>query len=334
MLDIMRKHTKSWIIKLAFVVIILVFIFFFGYTQLSNKGNASASAAEVNGVMIPYGRYTLALEQTQNFYEQAFKDKIPEQMQEQMKSSALMNIVNQELFVQLGKKLGLSVTPDELYDNISKTPSFQVEGSFDPLMYKERILPYFETKYGINFENMLSDDLMSRKVVDFLTGQVTVSEGEAKQDYVQRNTTWSFDRIKVPDEATANNVIETVGSGSKWKIDGMMKELNLAKEKVEDISIDRRHTVIPQAPEHEALKELLLLTMDKPTYMKPIKAGDAYYVFQLVEVVRPSEEQWAKEKDEYMKAATEQKKQAYVMEWQESLRKKADIKEFVLATAK
>ena len=64
LLSLMRKHAKSWIIKILIAMIIMVFIFFFGYSYISNEGE---KVAEVNGEAISYVEY-------QNAYRELLKN--------------------------------------------------------------------------------------------------------------------------------------------------------------------------------------------------------------------------------------------------------------------
>lgn len=329
----MRKHTRSWMIKIIFGVIIIVFIFFFGYSQMQKGGPGGPGggvAARVNGDAISYGRYKMALEDVQGYYEKIFKDKIPEQMWPQIRQTALLRVIDQALFVQLGDKLGISVTPEELLDNISHNPSFQQDGSFDPIAYKKFILPYFENRYGINYEDVLKKDLTTAKVINFLTGNVTISDAEAKKAYDKEKSTWTFDRIATPDKTVATEVLESIKTSSAKNLESLVKKHDLKKERLENITISTKNRLIPETAENETIIQILSLTKEAPTTPAPIQAGSNFYLFRLVDIKEPGDAEWEKSKNEFTASLLERKKQDYVMEWQENLKKDAEIEQYVL----
>jgi len=52
MLDLMRKHSKSWIIKFLLIVIIIVFVLYFGATTGRNKADALATIDKKTGTYV------------------------------------------------------------------------------------------------------------------------------------------------------------------------------------------------------------------------------------------------------------------------------------------
>lgn len=348
MLDVMRKHTRSWLIKAIFVAIILSFIFFFGYSRMQ-KGmqGKTGIAARVNGEAIPYGEYKLAMEDAREFYRKIFADEIPEEMWPQIRASALHKVINQALFAQLAGKLGITVTAAEIYDAISSNPNFQKDGAFEPNIYKNTFLPYFERRYGLNYEAFLKQNLLTIKAVDFLAGHVTVDEAEAKNEYKEDNTFWSFDRIEIhnapegdvtsgtkgnrSNEEIAKEALEALASGSNRKVQQLTKKYDLKKEHLKDITIESRYDLIPGDQENKVFSELLSLSKEKPTPSNPIRSGSSWYAFKLVDFREPSDKDWGKEKAEFISALTERKKQDYLREWQEVMKEKAKIEEYVLS---
>ena len=93
LLSLMRKHAKSWIIKVLIAMIIMVFIFFFGYSYISNEGE---KVAEVNGEAISHVEY-------QNAYRDLLKN-----LQEQYKNMWSDNLI--ETFDLKNRALDMLVT--------------------------------------------------------------------------------------------------------------------------------------------------------------------------------------------------------------------------------
>ncbi len=80
MLDHLRKHSKSWIIKSILGFMTVGLVLFFGYSglQKASKGDGRgdlASIAKVNGENISEGQFQQAYEAQLKFYEQIYEKK-------------------------------------------------------------------------------------------------------------------------------------------------------------------------------------------------------------------------------------------------------------------
>ncbi len=92
MLDIIRKRASSWETKAIFGIIIIVFIFFFGYRSFSRGGKTHGGqplVAMVNGAPITQPMFQLAFDNAYQFYKQIYKGDIPKEMMNQTKNSIL-----------------------------------------------------------------------------------------------------------------------------------------------------------------------------------------------------------------------------------------------------
>lgn len=346
MLDVMRKHSSSWLIKVIFALIILSFVLFFGYSRMQKAmkglGGKSGIAVMVNGERIPVGYYKLAYENTHEFYKQLFPEQIPEDMVEQMKAAALHQIINRTLLTQLAGEFNISVTPDELYESVSKNPNFQRDGVFDADAYKNNFLVYFERRYGLNYEDFLKNDLLAEKVRNFLEGQINVTETEARGAFDRENRLWGFERITIPvtapegitydidAEEIAKKTVEAKVLKSSKELDDLLKKYKLGKDKVEKVSILNTEKLLPSQEDENAIKEILSLDLTNPTLGRPVKSGSNWYIITLTDLVQPNEEKWNKEKETFISSLTSKKKQEYLMQWLESFKSKSDIKEYVL----
>lgn len=345
MLGQMRKHSESWLIKVIFAVIVLVFIFFFGYSRMQKgSGGKTGIAARVNGEAIPYGRYRIAFENASEFYKKIFPDQMSDEMIFQIRASALSQVINEILLKQFAEDMGIKVTVKEIYDTIASNPNFQNEGVFDSNAYKNVFLPYFERRYGLNYEKLLKDGLLADHARDFILNNVEITENEAKETFYKEKTNWSFERIIIPEsiaedgkfdvdgQTIASQVLESVKSGSKNELNSLVKKYSLKDEEIKDVTIDKKQRLLPDEDENEFYLDIFSLNKEKPTLAEPLKTGSSYYVFKLIDTKKPSDEDWEKQKEEYVKTLAEKKKQEYLMQWQETLKEKADIKEYILST--
>jgi len=343
MLDIMRKHTRSWVIKVVFTAIILSFIFFFGYSQLQQGSAGSSVAATVNGEAVPMGEYKIALTDAREFYRNMFKNEIPEQMWPQIRQSALFKVISQVLMAQFAKEIGFNVTNLEIYEAIQQNPNFQQDGIFSPTSYKTVFLPYFERRFGLNYEELLRQEMMAAKGTEFILNQITIAEAEAKKQFMEEKTKWTFERIMIPktapegvtyDKTPAEIATELHGflsEGKKRDISRMTKKYKLTDDELKDISIQRKAMLIPSADTIDFFEELFSLTKESPIHKAPMESGESFYVFKLVKIEKPSEGEWEKEKTAFISNYTNRAKQEELREWQERLRSEASIEEYVLS---
>jgi peptidyl-prolyl cis-trans isomerase D len=179
MLNILRKHATSWIIKVALGLIVVVFISWGGY---SYKDREAGRLAKVNDQYITYGEYRKVYDQlVENYRRQmgkAFSQEFIEKLK--LKEQALEFLINQYIVIGAAGELGLATTPQEIQNAILRYPVFQNAGKFDQARYVEllrmnRLTP--ET-----FEQQLAEDLLQRKVENFIKRQATVGEDEIQAD--------------------------------------------------------------------------------------------------------------------------------------------------------
>ena len=179
MLDLMRKHAKSWMIKFLIGAIAIVFVFW-GAGSFSNK--TVTQVAVVNEVPISVAdydeTYRRLLERVQQQYKNILTDELLEAMN--LKQQALNQLIDQQIIYQEAQKMGLDVDNQELQRQIARVPYFQVGGKFDKATYM-RMLSVM--KYSsADFEEAMRRDILNSKVLNLVGDLAKVSEKEAK-DY-------------------------------------------------------------------------------------------------------------------------------------------------------
>jgi peptidyl-prolyl cis-trans isomerase D len=185
MLNIMRKHAQSWIIKIALFLIAIVFIF---WGVGSFRSERASRVAQVNGKSISVNEYQQMFRQTlervrlslgqQPFDEKAFYS--PE-----FKKKVLDGMIEKMLIQEYGKKLGFAVTPEELSRAIQQMPFFQENGKFSFAKYK-RLLQMNRMTPEV-FENEQKTVLLETRVKAFLNEFVKVTPEEAQNYYAYLN---------------------------------------------------------------------------------------------------------------------------------------------------
>ena len=181
MLGYMRKNAGSWIIKVLFVIIVIVFVFFYGFNQGGEKEfEYIASVGEKKISMVEYKKaYSNLLQVYKNLYKTTLSEKRIEQLG--LKQKALENLINQELFIREAESLNLKVSSDEVKKSIMATKTFHENGMFSPRLYK-RILEYYVIS-AKDFEEDQQKQLLTGKLKNLINNAVVVSDAEVRQIY-------------------------------------------------------------------------------------------------------------------------------------------------------
>lgn len=180
LLGLMRKHASSWIIKVIMMVIVLVFIFYFGYSFRASRG---LKVAEVNGDVISRYEYSKAYRDLYEAFRRQYKDLWTDKMVKlfHLKELVLNRLINERLINDEAKKLGFSVTDSEIQKAILKIKAFNVNGHFDMQRYKamlssNRITPE-------EFEQSIAKDILSKKLRQFIFTFVHLTDQEVRDHY-------------------------------------------------------------------------------------------------------------------------------------------------------
>ncbi|MBF0530687.1 MAG: SurA N-terminal domain-containing protein, partial [Deltaproteobacteria bacterium] len=179
MLDLMRKHAKSWVVSVIIGLIAVVFVFWGAGSFRKDRGG---QVATVNGDVISIGEYQEAyrriVEMTRSQFGDGLNDEIIKMLN--LKQQALDSLIVQRLIAQQAHTLGIDVLAEDLQREIAATPIFQVDGRFSPQRYQAMLsrLHYSAAQY----EELNRQELVSRKVTRLVTNLTKVSPAEAK-DY-------------------------------------------------------------------------------------------------------------------------------------------------------
>ena len=165
MLDQLRRHATSWMVKGTLTLIILTFIFFFGYSQFfSDVRNERDFVAVVGDKGIPRRRYNLAVQQGLDRMREGLKGEMPAEIEGFLKKNVLDQLVSRELAVRYAERLGARVSDEEIAAAIRSDKNLFPDGLFDPAVYEKNFLPYYRQRFGEEFEEAVGRDLLIQKV--------------------------------------------------------------------------------------------------------------------------------------------------------------------------
>ncbi|PIR17579.1 MAG: hypothetical protein COV46_03680 [Deltaproteobacteria bacterium CG11_big_fil_rev_8_21_14_0_20_49_13] len=317
MLDIIRKKSADWGVKVIFGIIIIVFVFFFGYSRMSQRDKGARGGtvvARVNGEIITRPKFQLAYDNTYKMYQNIFKGKegepLPEGIQKSVTATTINQLIQQSIVDQLGNKIGVGPTDMELAEAIKNSPAAKDEnGQFDPYMYKRRFLPYFSQKYNMDYENLLKEEIIIQNVQSVFKTEEKAPF--AKPLFDMSNTKWTFDVTEFDNEDLAK-----AGKQGKTK-------------KVGPVSISERSQIIPSDIDVEVWDKIFTLRTEKGAPAAPVQAGEKWYVVRPLKIDLPQEAQWQKDGETFQKTVATQNGQEFFQLWISSLMKDAKIHRYI-----
>lgn len=144
------------------------------------------TVATVNGEKVPASRYFRTLNQAlQNHREKEDKDP-DEAALRKMKDDIVRDFIQETLFLQEARKLGIDVSKQELAGTIQSYNIFHREGRFDQNQYFH-ILRNVIKETPSEFENETRVRIINNKLRNFIVAPVKVTEKEVIDEYLRAN---------------------------------------------------------------------------------------------------------------------------------------------------
>lgn len=194
MLGWMRKQTRSWFVYIAFGIIIVVFVFFYGWR--GDMAGDEATVAVVNGEKLTRKQYEQAYENLLMFRRNLSEDSpITDEEIKQLRQQALDNIIERTVMFQEAARLGIAVSQDEIRKQIADTPAFQRNGVFDKDIYL-RQLAANRMSPG-DYEKAMQARSLIAKLVNSVQNTAKLSEPELYGLYRLENEKVNLAFIKI-----------------------------------------------------------------------------------------------------------------------------------------
>lgn len=204
MLDYIRSNAQSFGVKVAFGVIILVFVFW-GVGSFNDRDSVNVVAI-VNGDPILVQQFEQAYRNAEESVLRNNPGITREQLKEQhLGRQVLRELIQQTLLTQEAARAGISVTPLELRQAVGGIKAFQdAQGRFDPEAYTrvlaaQRISP-------AQYEKDMSDQLLREKIFTLITAPVWVDPDEAQNRYNFLRERRVVDYLFIPAKKFADEV--------------------------------------------------------------------------------------------------------------------------------
>jgi parvulin-like peptidyl-prolyl isomerase len=195
MLTDLRENSQHFVIYLLFGILIFVFIFFFG--PQTDGCRPGATQARVG-----WAATVADVDLTQQEVEVAIRRRLTtEDMRDEdlsrLRRETLLQLIDQVAIAEKARAAGFAISRDEIARfliNKEENPEFGLfarrNGKFDYDYFKNRIQSFgtsVETYYEI-----LERELLVRRYIDFLAGQVQVSDAEVRALFDRRERKWNL----------------------------------------------------------------------------------------------------------------------------------------------
>ena len=196
MLEYIRDKSQSLGVKLAFGLIILVFVFW-GVGNFNDRSSGTLVAV-VNGDPISMREFELAYRNAEENLLRSNPGLTREQLkQQQLGRQILRDLITQVLLSQEAARTGVSITPLELRMAVGNIKGFQNEkGQFDPEVYT-RVLAA-QRMAPAQFEQDMSRDLLRQKIFAMVTAPAWVDPAESQKRFEFLREKRDVDYIFIP----------------------------------------------------------------------------------------------------------------------------------------
>ncbi|MFH1874915.1 MAG: SurA N-terminal domain-containing protein [Pseudomonadota bacterium] len=306
MLDLMRKHATSWMIKLILGAIIISFAFFFGYSQYDGNSEGTVSkgdiVARVNGHPISGEQFEFFYAQNLDRLKQAFADQeLNENVRNFAQSMTLQQIIRRDFLLNAAKQAGIKISDEQLASVIRKNIETINNGKFDPIFYKHQYLPYYQNRFGINYEDIIRQDLSISTLEQLFKNLPYL---EVKLDEQIKTIMWTFKIVEIEAENKSTSITseevqnELLGEQKAQSfinapIESWEALANIDKavvQKIGPISLAEKNKVLQGLGTFENYKTIFSLNQNSPVLKQPIKHGDKIFVIGLIEQKEVSKE--------------------------------------------
>jgi peptidyl-prolyl cis-trans isomerase D len=122
------------------------------------------------------------------------------------KREVLDQMINEQLILDANDKLGMTLPPKRVFDEIASYPAFQVDGKFDKDQY--RMLLAAQRKAPAQFEDSVRRDLELRELIGQLGQSAVVTEADVDSYLRLRDQTRDFRWIKLEKPTQAPQIAD------------------------------------------------------------------------------------------------------------------------------
>ena len=253
MLDIIRSNAQSFGVKVAFGVIILVFVFW-GIGSFTETGNVNV-VGTVNDEPITYQQFEMAYRNAEEaINQQSPRKKWTAEEKTQLGRQVFQTLVTETLINQEARRNNLDVSPYELRLYVGDMQIFQDEqGRFDPERYKKVLESSRQSP--AQFEEDLTRRLLQEKMVAFVSAGSwsDVTEARARFNFLRQKRVIEYIYVPADSEKTAAYAPADADI-SKYYEEHKIEYAIPQKASVQYIEVDPLSIVKPESVTEEAAR--------------------------------------------------------------------------------
>ena len=190
MLGLIRNKKNTPIVRFVFWAIIAAFIgtiFLVWGKGGPQKGPQQATALIINDHKVSLSDYQDAYRTVYQLYSSIYNQSMTPQLAAQLglKRQALDRVINNTLILDDARNQGISVSRDELVQEIAKQPAFQVNGAYNRDQYL-KVLNYQKLKVA-EFETSVEQQLLASKYLDQVKQGIVIDDAELLAAFHKEN---------------------------------------------------------------------------------------------------------------------------------------------------
>jgi len=200
MLNVIREHADSWLIKSILWLIVFAFIgtIFYSWGMGGSSGSSGGVVATVDGSKISQAEYERTFNNLVNFYREQFKGQFSEDLIQKLdlKTQALDVLIQKKILLLKAKELDIQISDTEVVNQINSLTAFQKDTVFSNIAYQNYLK--FKRLTPLEFEESQREALLLEKVRNLIKSNVKVSPNELNEAYMLANEKVKLDYIVIP----------------------------------------------------------------------------------------------------------------------------------------
>ncbi len=191
-----KMRSLAPVLIVGFGVIMVLFMVISGSNVMEIFGARTNNVGSINGEKITYKEFMKTLDtERENLKQQKGKD-VPDEDSFQFRDQVWNAMVTQTLLAQQEKKLGISVSDQEIRDILLgpnppeaiKRNFIDSTGKFNRSQYISALYDKQNSKALLEFENYIRENKLYQKLQSMIMASLTVSSAEVKRKFIDQTT--------------------------------------------------------------------------------------------------------------------------------------------------
>jgi peptidyl-prolyl cis-trans isomerase D len=202
MLNLVRKHADSWLIKAILWTIVFAFIgtIFYSWGMGGASKVTGGVIATVEGSKVNFDEYNKTFNNLVEYYREQFKNQFSEDMIRKLdlKTVALDVVIQKKLLLMEARKQDIKVSDEEVGERVKSFPAFQKDKKFVSELYKnflksKRLTPY-------EFEEGQRDAIAMEKMEQLIRDGIKITKTEIAEAFKKEEDKVKLAYISMSDQ--------------------------------------------------------------------------------------------------------------------------------------